>query len=197
MTMSSILGPGLLRDLTEAKADLTRHGIVLIRMIETDIEPAIVIQAKASISSSPNRLSQIKEEELDRLMDGIRKMAMKSSLELRRLYTRLLATMGTEFMGDLAKELEGIGELFKWDRIAKAVDPVSRKLQDKGFAPIALSDPGEVSEAFKVELEQKWPAAFARFRNLVEEASTVLAAQAEQEKSRMPVPKQKKTVKKR
>ena len=195
--MSSILGPGLLRDLTEAKSDLTRHGIVIIRMIETDIEPAMAIQVRASLSSSPNRLAKMKDDELDKLMEGVRKTAMKSSSDLRKLYTRLLATVGDEDISSLARDLEGIGELFKWERVAKAVDPVNEKLGEGGFAPISLSDPGEVSPAFRVELEQKWPAAYTRFKSLVEEASATLEAQREEENRHAPVRRPKKSVKKR
>lgn len=195
--MPSTLGPGLLRDLTEAKADLTRHGIVLIRMIETDIEPAIVVQARASLSSSPNRLAKMKENDLDELMDGVRKAAMRSSTDLRKLYTRLLATVGDEDIGKLVSDLEGIGELFKWDRVAKVVEPVNEKLADRGFGQISLADPGEVSEAFRVELEQKWPAAFGRFKTLVEEASAAMKAQEEEEKARGQARTQKRPAKKR
>jgi len=195
--MSSMLGPGLFRDLTEAKADLARHGIVIIRMIETDLEPAIMIQVRASLASSPRKLTQMKDVELDRFMEGLRRTAMKSSVELRKLYTRLLATIGTEFLGDLVKELEGIGELFKWERVARAVEPVNAKLQERGFAPIALSDSGEVSEAFEVELDEKWPPAFARFKVLAERANAELARQSDEEIRRLPARKPKKAGKKR
>lgn len=192
-----MLEPGLFRDLIEAKADLARHGIVIIRMIETDLEPAIMTQVRASLASAPRKLMKMKDVELDRFMEDLRRTAMKSSVELRKLYTRLLATIGTEFLGDLVKELEGIGELFKWERVARTVEPVNTKLQERGFAPIALSDSGEVSEAFGVELDEKWPPAFARFKALAEKANAELARQSDEEIRRLPARKQKKAGKKR
>lgn len=72
--MTTTLDPGLLRDLTEAKAALARHGIVIIRTIETELEPAIMAEAKDSVASSPRKLVKLKEDELDRFMEDLRKI---------------------------------------------------------------------------------------------------------------------------
>lgn len=168
--MSTTLDPGLLRDLTEAKAALARHGIVIIRTIETELEPAIMAEAKDSVASSPRKLARLKEDELDRLMEDLRKAAMRSAKELARLYTRLLAKLGTEYLGELVKELEGMDQLFKWSRIEKAVEPVNDILDENGFSRIQLGGPEDLSDAFKVELGEKWNSAFVRFRLIAEQA---------------------------
>lgn len=175
------LEPGLYKDLTEAKADLARHGIVIIRTIETDLEPAIMIAAKDSLASSRGRLSQLDDEALDVLVEKLRKVALGEVNELKELYTRLLARFGREFVGDLAKDLEGIGELFSWDRISHTVDPVNKLLEKQGFLPVALSDPSDISESFKLELEEKWGPSFARFQILVGKAAEEIARQAGRE----------------
>jgi hypothetical protein len=168
--MSTTLDPGLLRDLTEAKAALARHGIVIIRTIETELEPAIMAEAKDSVASSSRKLARLKEDELDRVMEDLRKASMRSAKELVSLYTRLLAKLGTEYLGDLIKELEGIDQLFKWSRIEKAVEPVNDILVENGFERIRLGNPEDLSDAFKVELEEKWNSAFVRFRLIAEQA---------------------------
>jgi len=173
--MTPSLEPALMRDLTEAKADVARHGIVIIRGLETDLAPALVSEARRSMASSPRKLAQLDDDELDRYTDKVRKAAMKSASELAGLYTRLLAKLGTEDLGELAKEIEGIGELVTWDRISRAVEPVNAVLTDRGFGKIALEGPEALSEAFKVELEEKWPRAFAMLRTLVDEAARQLA----------------------
>ncbi|HJX04802.1 MAG TPA: hypothetical protein VJ489_03190 [Thermoplasmata archaeon] len=169
------LDPGLLRDLTEAKADLARHGIVIVRTIETELEPAIMSQVKALLASSPKRMSQLEEDELDAFLEKLRKTSEKSVRQLRDLYVRLLAKLGTEFLGDLAKELDGIEQLIKWERIAKTVEPVNGKLSEEGFGPIELVGADSISDSFQVELEQKWPASFERFKVLVKDAAAQLA----------------------
>jgi hypothetical protein len=167
--MSTNLDPGLLRDLKEAKAALARHGIVIIRTIETELEPAIMAEAKDSVASSPRKLAKLKENELDRLMEDLRSASARSARELVSLYTRLLAKLGTEFLGDLVKELEGIDQLFKWSRIERAVEPVNEILVENGFSKVQLGDPEDLSDAFKVELEEKWNFAFVRFKLIAEQ----------------------------
>jgi hypothetical protein len=168
--MSTALDPGLLRDLTEAKAALARHGIVIIRTIETELEPAIMAEAKDSVESSPRKLVKLKEDELDRLMEDLRKASMKSAKELASLYTRLLGKLGTEYLGELVKELEGIDQLFKWSRIERAVEPVNEILVENGFRKVQLGNPENLSDAFKVELGEKWSSAFVRFRLIADQA---------------------------
>lgn len=174
------LDPVLVKDFTEAKADLARHGIVIIRAVETDLEPAILAEVKNSMASYSARLRSLEEGELDELLQGLRKAAMKSSADLRELYVRLLAKLGTEYVPDLVSDLEGVGELFKWDRVAKAVDPVNARLEGKGFGGIALSGPEALSDDFAIELEQKWPAAFSRFKQLAEKTARALVEQGDQ-----------------
>lgn len=169
------LEPGLYKDLTEAKADLARHGIVLIRTIETNLEPAIMSAARDSLASSRGRLSKLDDDALDVLVEKLRNAAQSEVDELKDLYTRLLAKFGREFVGDLTQELDGIGELFSWERISRSVEPVNKLLRKHGFEPIALSDPSDISESFKLELEEKWVPAFERFRTLVSKAASEIA----------------------
>ena len=164
--------------LVEAKAALARHGIVIIRSIESDLEPAIMSAARDSISSSPAILNEMDEDELDRFMEGLRKAAMKSAKEIRELYIRLIAQLGTEYLGDLVKELDGIGKLFTWGRIAESVQPVNRKLAKKGFRQVKLAQAEEVSVSLALELEGKWPEAFDRFKRLATDAAKVLECEA-------------------
>jgi hypothetical protein len=175
--MSITLDPGLLRDLSEAKAALARHGIVIIRTIETELEPAIMAEAKDSVESSPRKLAKLKEDELDRFMEDLRKASMKSAKELASLYTRLLAKLGTEYIGELVKELEGIDQLFKWSRIEKAVDPVNEILVENGFKQVELGNPEDLSDALKVELEEKWNFAFVRFKLIAEQVAEEMKRQ--------------------
>ena len=175
--MPYTLSPGLLRDITEAKAALARHGIVIIRTIETELEPAMMAEAKDSLASSPRKLAQLKDEDLDRFMEGLRKTSMKAVKELSDLYTRLLSKLGTEHIVELSKELEGIDQLFKWGRIEKSVESVNEILTEKGFRPIDIAGPEDLSDAFKVELEEKWNSAFARFKLLAEQAAEEIGRQ--------------------
>jgi len=164
--MTPPLEQAALRDLTEAKAAVARHGIVMIRCIETELVPAIVLEAKRSMASSPRKMSLMDDDELDRFTERLRKTASKSASELTELYTRLLAKLGTEHVTDLAAELEGIRQLITWDRVSRSVEDVNELLQEKGFSRISLEGPEALSEAFRVELCEKWPAAFARFSSL-------------------------------
>jgi len=164
------LDPGLLRDLTEAKADLARHGIVIVRTIETELGPAIMAEVKGSMASSPRKLAQMEEDELDKYVDRVRKLAEKKIGELRDLYVRLLAKLGTEDLRSLVRELEGIEQLIRWERITRTLDPVNEMLAEKGFKPIELQGPESVSDGFPMELDQKWPAAFERFKTVAIQA---------------------------
>ena len=168
--MAQALEPALLRDLTEAKAALARHAVVIIRAIETDLEPTLMAAARSSMASSPGKLSKMDDDELDKFSEKVRRISQKSADDLRELYIRLMTKMGTEQLVDLAKELNGIGQLFKWERITKAVDPMNEKLAEKGFGPIALEGPGDLSESFELELVERWPPAFERFKSLVDQA---------------------------
>ena len=187
--MSTTLDPGLLRDLKEAKAALARHGIVIIRTIETGLEPAIMAEAKDSIASSPGKLAKLKDVELDKLMEDLRKASLKSAKELASLYTRLLAKLGTEYLGELVKELEGIDQLFKWSRVEKAVEPVNEILAENGFREVQLGNPEDLSDAFKVELEEKWNSAFVRFKLIAEQVTDEMKQQDVNER---PAPESKK-----
>ena len=175
--MEYTLEPGLYKDLTEAKADLARHGIVLLRTIETDLEPAIMSAVRDSLASSRGRLSKLDDDALDALVEKLRKTAQGEANDLKDLYTRLLARFGREFVGDLSKDLEGIGELFSWERISRSVEPVNKLLEKHGFELVELSDPSDISESFKMELEEKWAPSFARFGTLVGRAAAEIAEQ--------------------
>lgn len=173
--MSAQLDPALERDLTEARSDVARHGIVIIRGIETELAPALVSEARRSMASSPRKLAQMDDEELDRYTEKVRKAAMKAAGDLAGLYTRLLAKLGAERVDVLAKEIEGIGQLMTWDRIAQSAEAVNDHLAEKGFGKIQLEGPEALSDAFEVELEEKWPRAFKRLEALVHEGARLLA----------------------
>ena len=196
MIMMATLDPGLLRDLKDAKADLAKHGVVIVRTIETDLEPAIMAQVKSLMASSPKRMAQMGEDELDGFLEKLRKTSERSARQLKDLYVRLLTKLGTEFIGDLIKELDGIEQLMKWDRIAKTVEPVNEKLAEKGFGPIELSGADSISESFQVQVEQKWPASFERFKVLVTEAAAQIAKSELEEEERSAPRKTKKAAKK-
>ncbi len=175
--MERSIDPRQYKELVESKAALARHGIVIIRSIETDLEPAIMSAARDSMASSPNVLSEMDDEQLDEFMEGLRKTAMKSTKDLRGLYTRLLAQLGTEYLGDLVKELDGIGGLFTWERVVKSAEPVNKRLSKAGFQPLRLTRAEAVSESFAVELNERWPAAFDRFKRLASEATKHLESE--------------------
>ena len=187
--MPSLLDPLLVKDLIEAKAALARHGIVIIRSVETELEPAVVTAARDSMASSPGKLSKMKDKELDEFAHELRKGAMKSANELSKLYTRLLTVLGTDQLSDLVKELDGMNELFKWDRVARAADPVNKLLAERGFRDMSMPGPESVSENFAVELEQKWPLAFERFKGLAEKALKVLQEIESEEARESPAPR--------
>lgn len=172
--METALDPIIYKDLAEAKAALARHGIVIIRSIETDLEPAIMVEARNRIASSPRVLRELDEEQLDALMGDLRKKAMRSATDLRKLYTRVLAQLGTEYIGDLVKELDGISAVFTWDRVEKSVETVNARLSKAGFDPIRLQDPETISESFALELGERWPKSFETFRRLATEAAKQL-----------------------
>jgi hypothetical protein len=172
--MQDVLDPLLVKELGEAKAALARHGIVILRGVERELEPAIMVSVRDSLASSPGRLREMDDEELDALMEKTRKAVMRSAKELSKTQTRLLAKLGTEYVGDLANELDAIGQAFKWERIAKTAEVADRSLTEKGFGHVTLGGPGDVSEAFALELEEKWPQAFERFRGLVKDAAKKL-----------------------
>lgn len=169
------LSPGLERDLVTARAALARHGVVIIRTVETELEPAAMAAVRRSIASSGRRLSKLGDDELDRLMADARKAVIESAEDLQRLYTRLLAKLGTEDICALLPELEGMDQLFRWERVLRASEAVNPVLTGKGFGPVELSGPEDLSDAFKVELEERWPSAFAQYRTLVEAAAKELA----------------------
>jgi len=175
--MQRTVDPRHYKDLAESKAALARHGIVIIRSIEMDLEPAIMSAARDSMASSPNALGGMDDEQLDEFMEGLRKAAMKSAKDLRGLYIRLLAQLGTEYIGDLVKELDGIGKLFTWERVLRSTEPVNKRLSKAGFRPIRLPRAQAVSESFAVELNERWPVAFDRFKGLACEAANELGGE--------------------
>jgi hypothetical protein len=177
--MSSELSPGLERDLVAARAALARHGVVIIRTIESELEPAVMAAVRGAVASSGKNLSALDEDALDRLMDDARKAVRDSSEDLQRLYTRLLAKLGVEDVRELLPELEGMDQLFRWDRVLQVSEAVNPVLAGRGFSSVELAGPEELSDAFKVELEERWPAAFAQFRTTAEAAAKELAGRAE------------------
>lgn len=180
--MSYVLDPALTRDLTQARAALAVHGIVIMRSIENELEPAIMAEVKDSLSSSPKILSGMKDEELDKMLTAFRKTAMKAARELRDLYVRLLTRLGTGPFTELVDELDGIDQLFRWERVAKAIEPVNEALDKRGFRGIELAGPEELSESFQVELE-RWRPAFARFKELAGQAAEQMRWQDERASS--------------
>lgn len=184
--MSEELSPGLERDLVAARAALARHGVVIIRTIETELEPAVMAAVRRVVASSGRKLSKLDDDALDELMDDARKAVRDFSRDMQRLYTRLLAKLGGEDLGKLVPELEGIDQLFRWERVARTSDNVNSVLAERGFAPIELIGPEDVSGAFKLELEEKWPAAFSRFRDLAEVAAKELSEKEEKTKNQEP-----------
>ncbi len=175
MKMRSFLDPGLAKELTEAKGDLAKHGVVIVRTIESDLEPAMMRAAKESLEAAPSKLDGMKDRDLDELLERLRKAAMKSSSDLSELYVQLLAKLGTEQITDLIKEIEGIGQLFRWERIQQAAEPLDDILERKGFGPLEMAGPDDVSESFKLELEERWALAFERFETVARRAADQLA----------------------
>lgn len=192
--MEGVIDPVLHKELGEAKAALARHGIVIMRGIETELEPAVMVAVRDSLASSPSKLKALSDDDLDKLMERARATVSKAARELSMLHTHLLAKLGTEYIGDLVHELDGIDQLFRWERIAKITESVDEMLREKGFRAVTLSGPGDVSEAFAVELEEKWPSALKRFKGLAEQAATVLG---EREEPAEPAQKKRKKSRKR
>lgn len=185
--MTQHLEPALVRDLTEAKAALARHGIVIIRSIETELEPVVMAAAKESMAASPGILAKMDDDDHDSLVESLRKKAMKATGEMKGKYTHLLAKLGTDYIGDLVKELDGINELFSWERMTRsATTDVSDLLRERGFGPLDKISSEDVSENFAVELTEKWPESFKRFQALAEQAAKLLL-----EKGVQTPPKQK------
>lgn len=156
------------KDLREAKSALARHGVVILRTIEAELEPAVMAAVRGSLESSPRKLAQLKDDELDDIMDRTREAAAAESKALRKLYTRLLTRTGTKQPKEIVGELEGMGQLFIWERIAQSVAPVNDILKEAGFGQVDLSGAESLSDSFKLELEERWPAAFQQFKVLTE-----------------------------
>ena len=166
--MSVALESALEKDLREAKSALARHGVVILRTIEAELEPAMMTGVRSRLESSPRKLSQLSEDDLDELIEKARKAASSESKALKKLYTRLLTRIGTKQPREIVAELEGIGQLFIWERIAQSVKPVNEVLEEAGFEPIELAGAEVLSDAFKLELEERWPAAFQQLKTLTE-----------------------------
>ncbi len=185
--MTDVLDPALKRDLTEAKAALARHGVVIVRALEAELEPALIAAARDALSSSPGRLARLSDPELDKLMGELRSEAGKAARDLKELYVRILAELGTEYVGDIVRTLDGIDRLFRWDRIAKSVEGVNAVLAGRGFGPASMPGPDYVSRSLEVELAQKWPPALDRFRRLAKKAVEIL--ESEERPVAAPAPK--------
>ncbi len=171
------IDPALAKDLVEAEADVARHGIVIIRTVETELVPSIMAAARDSIESSPKRLSKLSDDELDDLMRRLRKSAAKATKELSKVYTRVLAKIGNEDILELEKDLEGIGALVGWKRISEVAGPVNEILEKQGFPRIDLSGPEDVADNLAVELNEKWKGAYSRFRDAVSRLTAEMKSQ--------------------
>lgn len=175
--------PSLRKTLVEAEGDVARHGVVIIRTIETDLVPAIMAAARDSLESAPRKLAKLSEEDLDDLMHSVRKAAAKSTRDLTRLYTRLLSKLATEDMLDLEKDLEGVDQLFKWGRIAESVESVNAILEEHGFPRLGLDGPADVADGLSLELDDKWQPAFLRFSDAVQRITQEIRSQETQQSS--------------
>lgn len=197
--MEDLFDPILVKNLRDAKAALARHGIVILRTIQSELEPAILVKVRDSMASSQGRLNRMSDEDLDEFMGEVRKAATKAATELAALHTHLLTKLGSEYVVDLVKELDGINQLFSWERIAKVTDPVSVLLVSKGFDRIELDGPQEVSDAFAVELTEKWPRSFDRFKVLADETASKIKDMGAKPATKEPTPAKtrKKSKKKR
>jgi hypothetical protein len=169
--------PTTSKALVETESDVARHGVVIIRTIETELVPSIMAASRDSLESSPRKLAKLGEDELDDLVQSLRKAATRSTKELTKLYTRVLSKLGNEDLLELERDLEGVDQLFRWPRIAKAAEPVSEMLVERGFSPLELSGPEDVAENLKLELEEKWRPAFSRFSQAVKLAADDLRKQ--------------------
>jgi len=169
--------PATTKTLIATEGDVASHGVVIIRTIETELVPSIMAAARDSLESSPRKLSKLDEPDLDDLVQSLRKAATKSAKELSKLYTRILSKIGNEDIMELEKDLEGVDQLFRWQRIAKVAEPASAILVEHGFPPIELAGPEDVADGFRVELEEKWQPAFARFRDAVRKSAEAARTQ--------------------
>jgi hypothetical protein len=194
--MSYALEPGLVKDLAEARAAIARHGIVIARAIETDLVPAIMAEARASMESSPRKLAAIDEDDLDLLLEKIRKASTRSAEQLQDIYIRWLTKLGAGSPTDVVDDLEGVGQLFKWDRIAKATEQATEILRENGFRGIELVSPENISDSLKVELEERWPPAFDRVSDLLKRAAEA-SERSESEETELDKARTKKPAKKR
>lgn len=173
--MPEKLSPGTERDLVAARAALARHGVVIMRTVETELEPAVMAAVRRAVASSGRKLSKLDDAALDKLMGDARDAVRGSVEDLQNLYTRLLAKLGTEDVRKLLPELEGIGQLFRWERVLRASEAANPLLVSMGLPPVELAGPEDLSDAFKVELEERWPDAFARFMSTADAAAKELA----------------------
>lgn len=189
--MSYALDPGLVKDLAEARAAIARHGIVIARAIETDLVPAIMAEARASMESSPRKLAAIEEDDLDRILDKVRKASTKSADQLREVYIRWLTKLGAGSPSDVVDDLEGVGQLFKWERISEAAKPATELLREHGFRGIELTGPEDLSDSLKLELEERWPPAFDRLRQLIEKAAEESKRSENEEAAESKAPRKK------
>src|SRR4030065_1373022 len=123
------------------------------------------------MAASPGKLRRMTEGELDKYLQSLRKTAMKASDELADLYKRLLSRLGTDNIIELQKDLEGIGQLYSWERISRSGEEVNPILTERGFGRIDLGDPTILSEGFAIELQQKWPVALRRVPQAPREAA--------------------------
>jgi hypothetical protein len=180
----------LRKDLAEARAAVARHGIVIVRAIEEDLVPATMAAVRDSLSSSPERLEEMDEKELDHFVDDLRKTATKEAFGLRDVLVRVLADIGVQGPRELAGTVDGSTQLFGWDRIARTGERVNEKLVKRGFQPLQLSGPGDVSESFEIELVERWPAAMKTFKDIVVSLSERPPV-GESEKAAAPRPKRK------
>jgi hypothetical protein len=178
------------KDLAEARAAVARHGIVIVRAIEGDLVPAMMAAVRDSLSSSPERLEEMDEKELDRFVDDLRKTATKEALGFRDTLVRVLADMGGQEPRDLARTVDGSEQLFGWDRISRTGERVSEKLVKRGFQPLQFPGPGDVSESFEIELVERWPAAMRRLKDIVVSLSERPPVD-ESQKAAAPRPKRK------
>ncbi len=170
------LDPGLAKELMEARGDLAKHGVVIVRTVESELGPAMMRAAKESLEDSPAKLEGMKEKDLDDLLERLRKAAIKSSKDLSKLYVQLLSKLGTEEVAELAGELEGIGQLFRWERISQAAKPLNQVLEREGFDRLEMEGLDDVSESFRLELEERWTPAFERLQGLALKAADQLRA---------------------
>jgi hypothetical protein len=66
---------------------------------------------------------------------------------------------------------------------------VNEILAKNGFREVQLGNPEDLSDAFKVELEEKWNSAFVRFRLIAEQVTDEMK---QQDVSERPAPESKK-----